>query len=208
MQQSSATMLDYAKTHTVQCEVDKGHVIMCTPDFSDCIVRYQMKNDKGVRYIGDCTSSKNVIRQFMTCRVPRAMSGRQFHFVEDKEITFTIFQSEKKSHTLNFKTPQDMVEKFDDKGQTTQNKTHRPLLVSLVNLILNFFHQFLLTKIFDACFLMPVFYFVSIVHFPNLVFSFSPSFLFDIPSYGAHYFSAFHPLFSSNFPSIFLHPIS
>ena len=115
MQQSSATMLDYANTHTVQREVDKGHVIMCTPDFSDCIVRYQMKNGKGVRYIGDCTSSKNAIRQFMTCRVPRAMSGRQFHFVEDKEITFTISQSEKKSHTLNFKTPQDMVEKFDDK---------------------------------------------------------------------------------------------
>lgn len=113
MQQSPATMLDYAKTHTVQCEVHKGHVIMCTPDFSDCIVRYQMKNDKGVRYIGDCTASKNAIKQFMTCRVPRAMSGRQFHFVEDKEITFTIFQSEKKSHTLKFKTPQDMVEKFD-----------------------------------------------------------------------------------------------
>ena len=105
---SSVLLLELSKTYTIQREMDKGHVILCTANYSDCVVCYKLKDDAGFRKLDGCLSSKAAIKQFMTCRVFQSSGNGQTHYVEEGAITFTI-HLKNKSHVLSFKTPEDMI---------------------------------------------------------------------------------------------------
>ena len=111
MQSTTVTVSQVAETHPLQRPMmDGGHVILCTKDYSDCVVCYYRRDDNEFRLLTGCLSSKAAVKQFMTCRVFASNSRGEAQNVGSETITFTI-RLKNAEHTLSFATPEDMKPK-------------------------------------------------------------------------------------------------